>query len=552
VTTKTEVDVLCVGSGAGGLMAAITAAEAGASVLVVEKDSTLGGVTGISSGQCWLGGNSLAREAGIEDSRADTLLYLEHLAQGLADTDLRELFVDKGNEAIDFLCRDIDIPFTVMKDYPDYYYPAVAGSRPSGRYLEVQPFPAEQLGEWADRCIVTPYGPHYAYTTSAEWVAHQDGTGRPIWECLAEHMARDERCAGAGLAAYLLKAALDRGVQFWLESPAVSLLKKNGGVSGAVIETAQGHVHVEASRGIVLATGGYDWNNEMVTRFEALTEFGSMCPPTVEGDHLTMAAEVGAIPYPARAPAQTPVFIGYKVPGDLVYDKPACHMLLPGAPHSIIVNQAGKRFANDSFYPDVATKVGRFDGQEEGMANWPAWLIFDDQMRQKYGLLPSAPGDELPEGVAVSADSIAELATLSGIDVEGLESSLVRFNTLCEQGIDEDFDRGSVPWGRLMTGDPGIQPNANMAPLSMAPFHAVKLLRIVMGVPTVGLKVDAQAQVINARGQAIRGLYAAGNATAWLDIGGGYNSGIANTRGLMQGYVAALDMTGQTGLKVTR
>jgi predicted oxidoreductase len=80
----------------------------------------------------------------------------------------------------------------------------------------------------------------------------------------------------------------------------------------------------------------------------------------------------------------------------------------------------------------------------------------------------------------------------------------------------------------------------------------VKLLRIVMGVPTVGLKVDAQAQVINARGQAIRGLYAAGNATAWLDIGGGYNSGIANTRGLMQGYVAALDMTGQTGLKVTR
>ena len=228
-----EVDLLCVGSGAGGMSAAITAAEAGASVLVVEKDSRVGGVTGISSGQCWLGANTLAAAAGIDDSREATLAYLGHLAQGLADTKLQEVFVDKGREVVDYLGRVIGIPFTVVRGYPDYYYPAVVGSRPEGRYLEVAPFPAHALGEWADRCIVTPYGPHYAYTTSAEWVAHQAGTGRPIWECLQEHMARDERCAGAGLAGWMLKAALDRSVEFWLESPATSLLQRPSSLPGA-------------------------------------------------------------------------------------------------------------------------------------------------------------------------------------------------------------------------------------------------------------------------------------------------------------------------------
>jgi 3-oxosteroid 1-dehydrogenase len=524
------------------MSAAITAAEAGAKVLVVEKDSRVGGVTGISSGQCWLGGNTLAETAGIDDCRHETLRYLEHLAQGLADPELQEVFVDKGREVVEFLSRDIGIEFRVIRGYPDYYYPAVAGSRAEGRYLEVAPFPAHTLGEWAERCIVTPYGPHYAYTTSAEWVAHQDGTGRPIWECLHDHMAKDERCAGAGLAAWMLKAALDRGVEFWLESPAISLLQCEGGVTGAVVETSRGPVKVRARRGVLLATSGYDWNRELVTRFEALSNFGSMCPPTVEGDHLAMAAGVGAIPYAARAPAQTPVFIGYRVPNESVYDRITHRMLLPGAPHSIVVNRAGQRFANDSFYPDVATRVGRFDGQQAGMANWPAWLVFDDQMRKKYGLLPAMPGEQLPEGLAVTAGSLKELALLAGIESAGLEATVARFNGFCQSGVDEDFDRGCVPWGRLMTGDPSVEPNPTMAALDRAPFHAVRLERVVMGVPTVGLKVNAQARVINARGEPVSGLYAAGNSTAWLDIGGGYNSGIANTRGLMQGYLAARHM----------
>ncbi|KJS08494.1 MAG: hypothetical protein VR73_05340 [Gammaproteobacteria bacterium BRH_c0] len=541
------VDVVCVGSGAGGLAAAITAAEAGANVLVLEKDSKVGGVTGISSGQCWIGGSKLEEKAGIADSREETLAYLEHLSQGLGDPLLRENFVDKGNEVIEFLTDKIGIPFQVVENYPDYYYPALASGKGGGRYLEVAPFTASNLGEWADRCIVTSYGHHYAYSMSGEWVRHQDGTGPRIWDVLADHVSKDERCAGAGLAAWMLKAALDRGVNFWLETPAIRLIVEDGAVIGVTIPGPQGERHIRARRGVLLATSGYDWNKEMVTRYESLPEAGTMCPPTVTGDHLVMAADVGAIPYAARAPAQNSVFIGYKVPGELVYGLPSYRMLLPGSPHSIIVNHHGKRFSNDSFYPDVATKVGRFDGQEEGAPNWPAWLVFDQNMLDKYNLLPFFPGQPLSEGMAESADSIEELAQITGINASGLVETVQRFNGFCDSGVDPDFARGTVPWGALMTGDPSLEKNPNMAPLVKAPFYAVKLERVVMGTPSTGLKVDKYSQVINARGDAVKGLYCAGNAAAWIDIGGGYNSGISNTRGLLQGYVAVKDMMRKGG-----
>lgn len=539
------VDVLCVGSGAGGLSAAITAAEAGAKVLVVEKDDKAGGVTGISSGQCWVGNNSLAEAANIPDSREATLAYLQHLSQGLADLTLQAQFVDDSVTTIDYLCQNIGIPFRVVKDYPDYYYPAVTGAKASGRYLEVAPVAASILGDWADKCIVTSYGEGYAYTTSQEWVDHQQGflsgDAKPIWECLAEHMSKDERCAGAGLAVHLLKACLDRQVDIWLQSPAVRLIVENNQLLGAVVATPEGDRNVRAKSGVLLATSGYDWNQAFVERFEVLPNAGSMSPPTVEGDHLVMAAQLAAIPQPSRAPAQTPVFIGYRVPGEQVYNKPSYRMLIPGAPHSIIVNAEGQRFANDSFYPDVATKVARFDGQEQGMPNWPAWLVFDQQMLNKYGLLPFYPGDTLAEGMAIVADNLEDLASKAGICEQGLQATIEHFNAQCVTGKD-DFGRGTVPWGALMAGDPSNPQNPNMAAISEGPFYAIQLERVVMGVPTAGLKVNSQAQVLNVSDQVIAGLYAAGNSTSWLEIGGGYNSGIANTRGLVQGHNAAKHM----------
>ena len=546
-----EVDVLCVGSGAGGMCAALTAADGGAHALVVEKDDKAGGVQALSSGQIWLGATYLQSALGIGETRAEFAHYLDNLSQGLAVPAMRDMFIDRGNEALRFLAGRIGIPFMVVRDLPDYFYPRVPGSRAEGRYIEVRPIAGSMLGEWAAKCGSSPYGAGYSYTTSNEWVAMQVRNGRFIGDCLQEHLAADERCAGAGLAAWLLKAALDRKVDVLLESPAVELAYDGARVTGAVVSTPRGPQRIGARRGVVLATSGYDWNAELLRGFEALPEAGSMCPPTVQGDHFKLAAVAGAIPIAARAPSQTPIFVGYAVPSETVHGRSSHRMLLPGAPHSMIVNLKGARFCDDGFYPDVAVKVARFDGVDQGMPNWPAWLIFDDDFREKYGLLPAYPGQPVPRGTAVEAPSLGALAHAAGIEPEGLQGTAHRFNEFAAAGVDRDFGRGTVPWGRIMTGDPRRASNWNLGPIARPPFYAVKLERVVMGVPTAGLQIDPQAQVVDARGKPVPGLYAAGNSAAWIDIGGGYNSGIANMRGLLQGYAAACHMTsGNAGLGI--
>jgi 3-oxosteroid 1-dehydrogenase len=538
-----DFDVICVGSGLGGMSAALTAAERGTRALVLEKFDLLGGVSALSSGQLWLGNHHLQEAAGIEDNDADVETHLSQLGQGFATPDRRAVFVTRSPEALSYFTDVIGIEMTVVRGLPDYYYPALPGSRVEGRYVEVKPYKAEQLGDLASLVLTSPYGDGYSYTTSNEWIEMQSG-GEHVGVCLQRHLDAGERCAGAGLAAAQVAAARDRGVEMRVSSAVTELVIEDGAVVGVVVVGPSGARRIRARLGVVLATGGYDWKPAYVRAFDALPEAGSMAPPTVSGDHIVMASKAGAIAMPARAPSQSPIFIGYKVPAEIIYGKPSSRMWLPGAPHSIAVNRYGKRFANDAFYPDIATKVARFDGQEQGQPNWPAWIIFDQDMVDKYGLMPSWPGQPLSEGMASSADTLEALAQAIGMDAEGLRTTVARFNGFCETGIDGDFARGSVPWGRIMTGDPS-RANPNLGPVGRAPFYAVKLERVNMGVPTAGLPIDTDGRVLDAHDQPISGLYAAGNSAAWLDIGGGYNSGIANTRGLLYGYLAALHMTGQ-------
>ena len=538
-----EFDVVCVGSGLGGLSAALTAAERGASAIVLEKFDLLGGVSALSSGQLWLGPNHLQEPDGIADDDADADAYLAHLSQGFSTADRRGVFISRGREALRFFTDQIGIEMTVVNGLPDYYYPAVAGSKPEGRYVEVRPFDEARLGALADKVLTSPYGDGYSFTTSNEWVQMQSG-GEHVGSCLERHRKAGERCAGAGLAAAQVLAAQQRGVEMRTSSEVVDLVLDEGEVVGVVVRDGAGKRRIRARLGVVLATGGYDWKPDYVRAFDALPVAGSMAPPTVSGDHIVMAAKAGVIAIPARAPAQSPIFVGYKVPAETIYGSTSHRMWLPGTPHAIVVNRKGRRFCNDAFYPDVATKVGRFDGQEEGQPNWPAWIVFDQDHVDKYGFQPTWPGQPLSEGMATTADSLRDLAQAIGVDADGLEATVARYNGFCADGVDPDFARGTNPWGRIMTGDPRLA-NPNMAPVARAPFHAVKLERVTMGVPTAGLPIDTDGRVLDARDRPVPGLYAAGNSAAWLDIGGGYNSGIANTRGMLYGYLAVLHMTGQ-------
>src|ERR1700683_4223083 len=137
---ESEVDVLGVGSGAGGMSAAITAAEAGLRTLVVEKDDKAGGVQALSSGQIWLGATHLQSRLGIGEPREEFAGYLDRLSQGLALPAMRDMFIDRGNDALRFLNERIGIPFMIVRGLPDYFYPRLSGSCAEGRYLEVKPF----------------------------------------------------------------------------------------------------------------------------------------------------------------------------------------------------------------------------------------------------------------------------------------------------------------------------------------------------------------------------------------------------------------------------
>ncbi|OCK82588.1 fumarate reductase/succinate dehydrogenase flavo protein-like protein [Lepidopterella palustris CBS 459.81] len=542
MTWDEEYDIVCVGSGVGGLAAALTGAENGAKAIVLEKFNVLGGVSALSSGQLWPGPTHVSEEAGIKDDPQDAQAYVDHLSQGFGDPEVRKAYFARSREAIRFFTDKIGLELEVIKGLPDYYYPAVRGSAPEGRYLETKPFPAKKLGEWASKVMKSPFGDYYVYTTSNEYIASQIRGGESMGACFHRHIAADERCAGAGVAAALVYAALQRDIQLRLETKVIDLVIEDGKVTGVVARDSKGTKQIGARSGVVLATGGYDWRPDLVRSFDALPVAGNMTMPTITGDHITMAAKAGVIPIPSRSPTQSPIFIGYGVPSETIYGRQSSRLLTPGHPHTIIVNSKGHRFANDSFYPDVATKVGRFDGQEDGMPNWPAWLIFDQNFVDRYNLLPNFPGMPLPEGMAVESNSLHGLAEATGIDAAGLAETIERFHGFCKTGVDEDFGRGTVPWGRIMTGDFNL-PHPNFAEIEKAPFYAVKLQRVTMGVPTAGLPINGNGSVINASGAVVPGLYATGNSAAWSDWGGGYNSGIAGMRGVLYGYLAALDMT---------
>jgi 3-oxosteroid 1-dehydrogenase len=144
-----------------------------------------------------------------------------------------------------------------------------------------------------------------------------------VSSCIQRHLANDERCGGAGLIAALVYAAVQRGVEFRTSAEVIELVSENGRVTGAVVrDTSTSEIRrIRARLGVLLATGGYDWNKGFVCRFDALRVAGSMALPAVTGDHFVLASKIGVIPIPAIAPSQSLIFVGYKVPTEAIYGR---------------------------------------------------------------------------------------------------------------------------------------------------------------------------------------------------------------------------------------
>jgi len=497
-----EYDVVVLGSGGAGLMTALAAASRGLSVGVFEKASLIGGTTAISGGGIWIPDNHVMHASGFDDQETDGEIYLARLTLGETDPDLLHVFLEAGPEMLRFLERQSDLRFFSV-DRPDYH-PGWPGAR-AGRSVEPLPFEPEM-----DRTLFQKL----RYSHLRLPVTSTEGRKGVAPEIIAERRQRNVRTQGAGLVAGLVQACAKLGVQFHVDEAATALSFERGCCVG--VETIAGLA--SARGGVVLSTGGFEWNSALVSAYLSGFSSAPTTPPGNEGDGLLFALEAGAAVANMTEAWWT---AAYRIPEDVLDGKPLTRNMVRelALPGSIMVNRKGERFVNEaSSYNDLGMAFNAFDPGSFSYPNRPAWFIFDDAFKSRYAVASISPGEPAPDWM-VTAGSIAELADKLCIAAEGLRATVDRFNAYALEGHDLDFGRGDDAHGRYY-GDSGHLPNSCLATIGVGPFYALEILPGNNGTKG-GLKTTSRGEVVRHNGSLIGGLFACGNVAASI-FGKGY------------------------------
>lgn len=544
-------DVIVVGTGAAGLTAAVRAADGGARVGLFEKAETVGGTSAWSGGMVWIPNNPQMAHLGRPDSREAALTYLKSLSHGLIDERLAAAFVDTGPEMVRWLAANTPVTFSAIAGFPDYH-PEHPGGRPDGgRSLECPLFPFSELGPWAQR-VTVGYQLRGNITMSETPLGRGAPDGVPAHE-LARRQIKDERGAGQGLVGRLLRACLDRGIHPRIGMRAENLLTTDGMVTGVLFSSPSGGFEAHSSGGVILATGGFEWDDELVRTFLRGPMDRPVSVPTNTGDGLRMAMRIGAglgnmreawwvptidVPHPDRGR------VAWQVNGER------------SRPHCIMVNDVGRRFTNEAAnYNAVGAAFHVLDPTSFEYTNHPCWMVFDHHYLTRYGLAGYRAQGPVPDWI-IRADSIDALADATGVAAAELTATVARWNQHAADGHDPDFGRGRSIYDRWW-GDPAFEglPASTIGPLDSPPFYAVRVRSGTLGTKG-GPRTDADARVLDVDGQPIPGLYVAGNAMAscmgMTYGGGGGTLGPAMVFGYLAGKHAAGRGTSLVPLNVAK
>lgn len=522
----TDFDILIVGSGATGLIAAAAAARDGSRVAVLEKSTHLGGTSAISGGTLWVAANKYMLARGLADDRSNALDYLRAITKGQTSDEVLQAVVDFGPEMIDFADTQCGLHFTSVDDYPDYR-PDLPGSVSGGRSLDPHFYDLNELGEL--RAAVRPDKRlPFNMQEYEQWVAFT----RFPWDELQERADRGIAAKGQAVVAPLVKACAEAGVTFVTNAPVDRLIVENERVVGAKV----GQTTFTAPSGVVLASGGFEWNKKMVAETLAGPLLATCSPPNNTGDGIRMAAALGAQLGNMREAWWAPMTI---IPGDEIEGQQVGTLLRfeRQGPGSIIVDRHGRRFVNESQnYNDMTRAFFAYDPVAHDHRHLPAYIVFDHEYLVQYGFLTHRAGDPVPPWMW-SGDNPEALAQTLGLPAGALGETIGRFNEFAHQGRDLDFTRGDNDYDRYWADGTRGYPNPSLAPLERGPYYAVQIVPGAFGT-NGGIRTDATARALDTDGNAIDGLYAVGNTSAHPMSGGYPGAGGTLGPGMTMGYIA--------------
>ncbi len=554
-----QVDLLILGTGAGGLSAAVTGANEGLSVLVLEKTEFLGGTTAYSAGTCWIPNNQFQRATGIIDDAEVASGYLDALVGDKAPRKVRQSYLANGSKAIDYL-DSLGVRFWHSKTVVDYH-PEIPGASLGGRALEPQTFDGRQLGKENFGRVRRPV-PEFALFGGTMMVRRAEvnqlltllhGSPKPAllalqlgarWAMDLLSYPRGTRLAmGNALVANLFHKLLEHDGRVWFNATTPRLLTDGEGkVVGAMVAYQGRELRVRARCGVVLAGGGFSASMQWRAKYlPDPTPQYTRAGEGSTGDTLSLALAVGGT---LSAPRDDNAFwfpssIGRRKDGSIAVFP---HIWDRAKPGTVAVNADGRRFVDESVSYHRFTRA--MYESNTTTPTVPAWLVVDSRTLDRYGLgmvRPKLPKRYLrrylESGYLHCAASIRDLASRINVDPDGLERTVSDHNRFARTGVDTEYGKGTSPFG-LQYGDPNHRPNANLGPIETAPFYALAVVPTPLGT-ALGLRTNADAQVLDAGCDPIPGLYACGNDAASMSASEYPGAGCQVGAGLTFGYVAA-------------
>ncbi len=531
MTFDQEFDVVVVGSGAGGMTAALCCQAQGLSAVVIEKTDRYGGTSAVSGGGIWIPCNDQMIAAGVPDSYEEALTYMKHLTLGEVPQPRLESYLKGAPEMVRHLDKTFGVRFRSVAKYPDYF-PDQPGGKPGARTMEPAQFDAKKLGAEFERQREPYKGTLVLGRVAMDQVEAHTLFGRaPGWVWLTIRMMwnywtdfswrrrtwRDRRqVLGQSLVAQLRYAMLQKNIPLHLQTSLESLVEDNGRVAGVRATQNGKTLHIGARCAVVLASGGFESNQQMREHYlPKPTQVAWTAAPGINtGDGIRAGLKLGAGLQFMNLVWGSPTVV---LPETTIASAMFVERSLPGC---VMVNKQGRRFVNEAApYTEVVHAIYADHAKSGGTI--PCWMIFDARFRKNYPsgpMLPAsfAPDSKLPSSwlgkVYYKADTLDDLATQIGVDAKILSATVQKMNGYAVSGVDPEFGKGNNVFDRYYA-DPKIGPNPCLAPIIEAPYYAMPLVPGEIGTKG-GLTTDPSGRVLRENGAAIPGLYAVGNCSA--------------------------------------